>query len=424
MKHPATIRRTPRPASILPLAVAIAAGLAFGAAAPAAAVHMHVLSELFIRLLGWVMCPLVFCMLVDGAAALGRQRGVGRIGLSMLLYFGAMSLLSMLAGLAAGVVLEPGIGMASGGDNALLAHHATIAPDAPDWLAQLPALQPNNLAVLALALPFGVAAGLRPDLRLLDWIAGARRGLLAAVRIVLWLAPAAAFGAMASAVGRSGLASLLPLLRFMAAINLASILFVFFVYGAVARLARLPLGRFLVFLRNELVLVASTGATLAALAPLSDRLARLGCPRRLADIVLPFSYSLNLSGTYLYIAMALVFLAEASDVRLGWHELALMFGVGLLSSKGAAGVTGSALATLVATAALLHVASADTVAMLVAIDRTMKCRLLTNVIGHGLACVVLASRDGSLDRAALHTALGLRANAEAPASAGGDGGGG
>lgn len=408
MERPATIRRTPRPASILPLAVAIAAGLAFGAAAPAAAVRMHVLSEIFIRLLGWIMCPLVFCMLVDGAAALGRHRGVGRIGLSMLLYFGAMSLLSMLAGLAAGVVLEPGIGIAANADNALLARHATIAPDAPpDWLAQLPALQPNNLAVLALALPFGLAAGLRPDLRLLGWIAAARRGLLAAVRIVLWLAPAAAFGAMASAVGRSGLASLLPLLRFVASINLASILFVFLVYGAVARLVRLPLGRFLVFLRNELVLVATTGATLAALAPLSERLARLGCPRRLVDIVLPFSYSLNLSGTYLYIAMALVFLAEASDVRLGWHELALMFGVGLLSSKGAAGVAGSALATLVATAALLHVASADTVAMLVAIDRTMKCRLLTNVIGHGLACVALASRDGSLDREVLRRELGL-----------------
>ncbi|WP_296950341.1 cation:dicarboxylate symporter family transporter [uncultured Massilia sp.] len=410
MTRPATIRRAPRPASILPLLAAIAAGLALGVAAPAAAVHTHVLSELFIRLLGWIMCPLVFCMLVDGAAALGRNRGVGRTGLAMLLYFGAMSLLSMLAGLVAGVVLEPGLGMAAAADGgAALARHGTLAPHLlPNWMAYLPALQPNNLAVLALAVPFGVAAGLQPRLRLLDAVGAVgavRDGLLAAVRAVLWLAPAAAFGAMASAVGRAGLASLLPLLRFVAAINLASILFVFLVYGGVARLARLPLARFLVFLRDELVLVASTGATLAALAPLSDRLARLGCPRRLTDIVLPFSYSLNLSGTYLYIAMALVFLAEASDVHLGWHELALMFGVGLLSSKGAAGVAGSALATLVATAALLHVASADTVALLVAIDRTMKCRLLTNVIGHGLACVVLAAADGSLDREALRRAL-------------------
>nr|WP_314539558.1 cation:dicarboxylase symporter family transporter [uncultured Massilia sp.] len=408
MADTATIRRAPRPASILPLALAIAAGLALGVAAPAAAVHTHVLSEIFIRLLGWIMCPLVFCMLVDGAAALGRNRGVGRIGLSMLLYFGAMSLLSMLAGLAAGVILEPGIGMTAGAESGMaLARDGTLAPHAlPDWMTYLPALQPNNLGVLALAVPLGLAATLKPQLRVLGAIANVRAGLLAAVRMVLWLAPAAAFGAMASAIGRSGLPALLPLLRFVGAINLASVLFVFLVYGAVARLARVPLLRFLVFLREELVLVASTGATLAALAPLSDRLARLGCPRRLTDIVLPFSYSLNLSGTYLYIAMALVFLAEASDAPLGWHELAVMFGVGLLSSKGAAGVAGSALATLVATAALLDVASADTVALLVAIDRTMKCRLLTNVIGHGLACVVLAASDGSLDRQALRRELG------------------
>jgi len=168
----------------------------------------------------------------------------------------------------------------------------------------------------------------------------------------------------------------------------------------------MSLPRFLVFLRDELFLVAFTGATLAALTPLSEKLERLGCPRRLTDIVLPFSYSLNLAGTYLYIAMALVFLAEASDVHLGWHELAVMLGVGLLGSKGAVGVAGSALATLAATAAVLQIVPPDTVAMLVAIDRTMKCRLLTNVIGHGLACVVVAVCDGSLDRDALRGSLG------------------
>jgi aerobic C4-dicarboxylate transport protein len=120
--------------------------------------------------------------------------------------------------------------------------------------------------------------------------------------------------------------------------------------------------------------------------------------------VLPFSYSLNLAGTYLYLGIALVFLAEASHVQLGWRELAVMLGVGLVSSRGAAGVTGSALATVAATAALLQVVPPDAVAMLVAIDRTMKCRLLTKVIGHAVACIVLAAFDGSLDR----VALGLR----------------
>jgi aerobic C4-dicarboxylate transport protein len=394
------------PSPLLPLALAIGAGLAFGIVAPTAAMQTHFLSEVFIRLLGWLMCPLIFCMLVDGAVALGRNRGLGRIGLAMLLYFGAMSVLSMLAGLLSGWLLEPGIGMVSAHAGADLARHGTAGPDTlPAWLAWLPPVHVNNLVVLALALPVGLAAGLRPGSPILGWVDPCRRALLGMVRSVLWLSPVAAFGAMASAVARGGPASLLPLLKFIVAVNLASVLFILVVFGAVARLVRISLPRFLGFLRDELFLVAFTGATLAALAPMSDKLERLGCPRRLTDIVLPFSYSLNLAGTYLYIAMALVFLAEASAMHLGWHELAVMLGVGLLSSKGAVGVAGSGFATLAATAALLHVAPADTVALLFAIDRTMKCRLLTNVIGHGLACIVVAAADGSLDRQALRAGV-------------------
>jgi aerobic C4-dicarboxylate transport protein len=402
------VLRKPGRLSILPLLCAIGAGLAFGIAAPAAAMQTHFLSEAFIRLLGWLMCPLIFCMLVDGAAALGANRGLGRIGLAMLAYFGAMSVFSMLAGLLAGWLLEPGIGIAStlAGGTAPGSHAHTAAQVLPAWMAYLPALRANNLLILPLAVPVGLAAAMRPGTRLLDGMARLRAGLLTVVTAVLWLSPLAAFGAMASAVGRSGLGALLPLFRFVGAINLVSVLFVLIVFGGVARLARLSLPRFLLFLRNELVLVVSTGSTLAALPPMGDKLEQLGCPRWMTDIVLPFSYSLNLAGTYLYIAMALVFLAEASNVHLGVHELAVMLGVGLLSSKGAVGVGGSSLATLAATAALLGVASADTVALLVAIDRTMKCRLLTNVIGHALACVVLAAFDGSLDREALGRGVG------------------
>jgi aerobic C4-dicarboxylate transport protein len=401
------VLRKPGRLSILPLLCAIGAGLAFGIAAPAAAMQTHFLSEAFIRLLGWLMCPLIFCMLVDGAAALGANRGLGRIGLAMLAYFGAMSLFSTLAGLLAGWLLEPGIGIAStlAGGTAP-GSHGEPAGQLPAWMAYLPALRANNLLILPLAVPVGLAAAMRPGTRLLDGMARLRAGLLTVVTAVLWLSPLAAFGAMASAVGRSGLGALLPLFRFVGAINLVSVLFVLIVFGGVARLARLSLPRFVLFLRNELVLVVSTGSTLAALPPMGDKLEQLGCPRWMTDIVLPFSYSLNLAGTYLYIAMALVFLAEASNVHLGVHELAVMLGVGLLSSKGAVGVGGSSLATLAATAALLGVASADTVALLVAIDRTMKCRLLTNVIGHALACVVLAAFNGSLDREALGRGVG------------------
>jgi aerobic C4-dicarboxylate transport protein len=224
---------------------------------------------------------------------------------------------------------------------------------------------------------------------------------------VLRLAPLAAFGAMAATVGRYGLVSLLPLLKFIVAINLASVLFVLLVLGGAARLAGLPLLRFLAYVRAELYLVFFTGSSLAGLAPLSDKLERLGCPPAVTGVVLPFSYSLNLAGTYLYIALALVFLTQAAGVQVGWQEQAFMLGVALVSSKGAVAVAGSGIATLAATVALLHVVPPEMVAILFAVDRTMKCRLLTNVIGHGVACVVVAAWEGSLDRAALeHTVSG------------------
>lgn len=388
---------------MLPMLLAVLAGLATGIAAPATAVQLRILSEVFIRLLGWLMCPLVFCMLVGGVASFRSHRTASRTGLTMLLYFGAMSVLSMLAGLLTGWIANPGAAL-----TAQTAHDAFMAPPAhaamgiAGWLSRLPALHANNLVLLLLALPIGLAMGWRSRAPALDLIDRCRSKLLALIKLVLWCSPLAAFGAVASTVGRSGLMSLEPLLRFVVAINLGSATFILIVYGAAAWLARVSLWRLLYYLRDELLLVVFTGSSLAALPPLSKRLEQLGCPRRLVDVVLPFSYSLNLAGTYLYIAMALVFLAQ---VRLGWHDLAVMLGVSLLSSKGAVGVAGSALATLAATATLLHIIPPDMIAMLVAIDRTMKCRLLTNVIGHGLACVFLATRDGSLDRDALTSQL-------------------
>jgi aerobic C4-dicarboxylate transport protein len=399
--------------SFLPLALAIAGGLALGVAAPAAAVQMHYAGDLFIGVLGWLMLPLVFCMLVDGAAALGKQRALGRTGVTLLLYFGAMSLLAMVTGMASGWLLAPGAGMAAvtavADAGAALPGHGLHADGAlPYWLDQLGQLRPpqaNSLVVLVLAVPLGLAAGWRAHAAIPHWTGRCRAALSRVVGIVLRFAPLAAFGAMAAAVGHGGLGSLLPLVRFVVAVNLASVLFVVLAYGGAAHLAGVSPARLLACLRGELYLVAFTGSSLAALTPLGLQLERLGCPRRLSDIVLPFSYSLNLAGTYLYIALALVFLAQVGQVRLDWHELAVMLGVGLLGSRGAVGVAGSALATLAATATLLHVVPADTIALLVAVDRTMKCRLLTNVIGHGLACLVVAACDGSLDRQALARGL-------------------
>ncbi|CAH0226687.1 Aerobic C4-dicarboxylate transport protein [Massilia sp. Bi118] len=390
----------------LPLAIPVAAGLGLGLFAPALAVQMQPLAQAFIHLLGWLTYPLIFCMLVSSASTLGRHRELGRIGALAFAYFALLSLLSMLSGLAAGWALEPGVG-------AVLAAGplpATAPPPAAPasmlgWLDRLPSLKANNLLLLAAALPIGLLLGRFPDARVLALAERCRLRLFGAIKLLLMLAPLAAFGAMAAAVGRHGLAPLLPLLKFIAAINLASALFVLVVLGGAAWFAGMSLLRFIAYIRAELYLVFFTSSSLAGLVPLSEKLEGLGCPRAVTDVVLPFSYSLNLAGTYLYIAMGLVFLTQAAQVRLGWHELAWMLGVALISSKGAVGVAGSGVATLAATVALLHVVPPETMAILFAIDRTMKCRLLTNVIGHGVACVVVAASDKRLNRQALARAL-------------------
>jgi len=390
----------------LPLAIPVAAGLGLGLLAPSLAVRMQPLAQLFIHLLGWLTYPLIFCMLVSSASTLGRQREPGRIAALAFAYFALLSLLSMLFGLAAGWALEPGAGavLASASLPAMPAPAETSA-SMPGWLDRLPSLKANNLLLLAAALPAGLLLGRFPDTRVPAWVERCRLALFGVIKRLLVFAPLAAFGAMAAAVGRHGLAPLLPLLKFIAAINLASALFVLVVLGGAAWLAGMPLLRFIAYIRAELYLVFFTSSSLAGLVPLSEKLQGLGCPRQVTDVVLPFSYSLNLAGTYLYIAMGLTFLAQAAGVRLGWHELAWMLGMALVSSKGAVGVAGSGVATLAATVALLHVVPPELMAILFAIDRTMKCRLLTNVIGHGVACVVVAAADRCLDRKALAQAL-------------------
>jgi aerobic C4-dicarboxylate transport protein len=397
--------RTLAYSSFLALALPVVAGLALGLGAPALAVQMKPLGDAFIHLLGWLTYPLVFCMLAASAAALGRDRELGAIGGFTLAYFAAMSLLSLLAGLAAGWAFEPGAHAAAAFAQPPAPARAGAAHGMLDWLERLPELPANNLLLLAAALPAGLLLGRLGDGRALRLLERCRAALLIGIRVILRLAPLAAFGATAYTVGHYGTAPLLPLLRFIAAINLASLLFVLLAFGLAARLAGASLLRYLMFVRAELYLVFFTSSSLAGLAPLSEKLERLGCPRALTGMVLPFSYSLNLAGSYLYIALALMFLTQAAQVQLGWRELALMLGVALVSSKGAVGVAGSGIATLAATVALLHLAPPEMVAILFAVDRTMKCRVLTNVIGHGLACIVVAAWEGRLDRAALRRSL-------------------
>lgn len=385
------------------LAGAVVAGIVVGLAAPAWAIRLKPLAEVFVTLLGWLAVPLLLCMLAASSAGPRQGLRLGRLGMAAALYFAAMSLLSLVLGMLTAWVLEPGAALDPGPGGELAA-----APHLS--LDRIPGLGVPHLNVLLLlsAIPVGLLVRACAATRVGDAIERCRALLLRAIDLLLLFSPLAAFSAVAYTVGRYGAHALLPLLAFIVAVNLASLLFVVIGLGAALRLAGMPLLRFIAYLRDELVLVAATGSSMAGLTPLALRLDRLGCPRTLTAIVLPLSYSFNLSGTYVYIGAALVFLAQAARVGLGVDQLLAMIGVALLTSRAAIGVAGSGFATLATTVSVLRIVPLDMVAILLGIDRTMKCRLLTNVIGHGVACIALAAWVGRLDRETAGRELGLR----------------
>ena len=395
---------------------AVGSGIALGMLNPHWAVQARPLSEIFVHLIALIMNPLIFCMLASGIASMRGAARLGRTGGHALLYFALLSLLSLLAGLLAASVLQPGAGF----DAATGPVPARILPIGAEgrggpaaFLLQLMALAPrvNNLYLLLAAVPLGLLLarpGARADAALaaIDKLSGA---LFVLVRLMLKLAPLAAFSAMAFTIGRYGIASLLPLLKFILASYLASGLFVLLVIGGTARLAGLPMLRFLAYIREEMYIVFFTSSSLAALPRLTEKLQGLGCARSVVALVLPFGYSLNLAGTNLYIGMAILFLAQAAHITLDWTQLFTILVVSLITSKGAVGIAGSGFATLAATLAVLNIVPVDMVALLLGIDRTMKCRSLTNVIGNGVACVFVAAWEQGLDRARMARVLGKKA---------------
>lgn len=233
--------------------------------------------------------------------------------------------------------------------------------------------------------------------------------LFVAVNFVLKAAPLAAFGAIAYTVGRYGLVSVAPLLELLGAIYLTTIVFVAVFLGTVARCCGFSLWRLIVYIRKELVLVVATSSSVAAMPRLIDKLERAGCPDALARVLVPTGYSFNLNGSSIYLTLALVFLAQASDVKLAAADYAAILAIAMITSKGSSGIAGSAFVALGATLALVPAIPAGTLLFILSIERLLKCRSLANVIGNGVACLAVAAWMGKLDRSELRTRLARRA---------------
>lgn len=380
------------------MGLAIVLGVVVGLAAPQQAVALKLLCDGFIRVIGWMM-PMIVCLLVSSAVAgLCRQRRAAGLSLKMLLWFQAMTWLAVVIGTASALAFT-----ASANSDPAAGLHGHTAGALAGIAAQL-AASPVVQVVLA-GIAVGGVCSRSPRLQ-----AALERGWQGCHKLLRWVlrfAPLAAFAAVAFTVGRYGAASLWPMLTFLALIHLACGLFVVLVLHSALRVLRVPLWPLLRYLRQELLLVLTTGASLAALPGLANKMEALGCQREAARLVLTSGYSFNLSGSVLYLVCAVLFLLSQMHVSLGVADIAWVMAMAGLASLGSTSVAGSSFMTLLATLQLLGMGHPEALGLLLGMERLMKCRLLTNVIGNCVACLVISRWQGEWARPSLHRALGL-----------------
>ena len=414
-------RRRPRLGPLwLQVLVALVAGVGFGALFPHWGADAKPLGDAFVRLIRMVLAPIIFSTVVLGIARMGDLHEAGRVGLKALVYFEVLSTVSLLLGLAAVDVLRPGAGMnvdprtLDAAAVASYAHAARAVGLVPFLLGIIPSslvgafTGGNMLQVILVGVLFGAAlaplgARAEPALRVLDAVLA---GLFGIVRMIMALAPIGTFGAMAFTTGRYGLASLLPLLRLTGEIWLVSGLFVAVVLGLVSHLAGFDLLRFIRFIRAEILVTLGTSSSEAVLAPLIAKMERLGCDRSVVGLVMPAGYTFNADGTAIYLGMSALFVAQATGVHLGVGDQLVVLLVLMLTSKGSAGVAGAGFVTLAATLASMNRIPVAGIVLLLGVDRfTNAARAVTNIIGNGVATIVVARSEGALDEARLAAML-------------------
>jgi aerobic C4-dicarboxylate transport protein len=398
----------------------VALAIVLGYVAPATAIGMKPLGDGFIRLITMVITLVIFCTLVTGIAGMEDMKKVGRVGGKALLYFEVVSTIALLAGLLVGNLVRPGSGFNI--DPATLDSKA-VADYAGQAKAQSVAeflmhIIPNTvvdaftrgdiLQVLLISLLFGFALSLAgPRCKpLVDFLEYLTRAVFGVVAILMRLAPIGAFGAMAFTIGKYGLASLGPLVKLIATLYLTALFFVIVVLGGIARLAGFGILRFLWFLREEILLVLATSSSEPALPNLMAKLEMLGCSKTLVGLVVPTGYTFNADGTSLYMTLAALFVAQATNTHLTLLQQFTILGVALLTSKGASGVQGAAFIALVATMMVIPTIPVAGMALILGIDRFLSmCRAVVNMIGNAVATLVIARWENELDRTALRVYL-------------------
>jgi len=407
---------------------AIAIGVLLGYFYPETGTEMKPLGDGFIKLIKMVIAPIIFCTVVTGIAGMEDMKKVGRVGAKAVVYFEIVSTVALAIGLLVVSLIRPGVGMnadVSKLDTRTL-ETFTAKAQAHGTVEFLANIIPNTvvdafakgdiLQVLFFAVLFGFALSMlgQRSKVVFNFIEEFARVLFGVVGIIMKAAPIGAFGAMAFTVGKFGLGTLSKLGMLMGSFYLTCVLFIFIVLGTIAKLCGFSIFKFIKYIKEEMLIVLGTSSSESVLPRMMAKLENLGCSKSVVGLVIPTGYSFNLDGTSIYLTMAAVFVAQATNTRLTLIQTLTILGVLLLSSKGAAGVTGSGFITLAATFAAVPTIPVAGLALILGVDRFMsEARALTNLVGNGVATMVVSRWEHELDKGRMSRILNEESEAEA-----------
>src|ERR1700722_8121514 len=401
--------------------IAIALGILLGHFFPNIAIPMKPLGDGFIALIKMMIAPVIFCTVVHGIASMSDLKKIGRIGLKTLIYFEVVSTVALALGLLVGELLHPGAGFnidpstldpkavasftTRAKEDSLVGHLLAIIPQ-DSYFGALARGDLLQILLISILSGFAISQLGAVGEKISGAIDTAAKMFFGVIRIIVRAAPVGAFGAMAFTIGQYGIGSLVNLGALIATFYLTSALFVLLVLGSIARFAGFSIVRFLGYIKDELLIVLGTSSSETVLPNLMLKMERLGASKSVVGLVVPTGYSFNLDGTNIYMTLATLFLAQATNTPLTLSQELGILAIAMLTSKGASGVTGAGFVTLAATLAIVPTIPIESLALLVGIDKFMsECRAPTNLTGNGVATIVLSRWEGELDATALHDTM-------------------
>jgi aerobic C4-dicarboxylate transport protein len=389
---------------------AITSGILVGHFFSATGVAMQPLGKYFIDVIKLFINPIILLTIVTGICGMGDLKKVGKVGGKALLYFEIVTTIALLIGIGVGYLLEPGASVntsivAKGDISKYSGGNVSIS-----WVQFFK----DNLTIQVLL--FAITAGivvskLKSKEAILTKVYWMSKYVFRGLHLVMKLSPIGAFGGMAYTIGKYGVATLVPLGKLMACVYITMALFIFLMLGAVLRYYKISIWKYLGFIKNELLIVLGTSSSEAALPSLMEKLEHMGCHKSVVGLVVPAGYSFNLDGTSIYLSMAIIFLAQVFHIQLSLEQIITIIGILMVTSKGAAGVTGSGFIILASTLTATKVIPIEGLALLLGVDRFMsEARAITNFIGNGVAAIFISNNEKMFDRSRMYKAFGMHKN--------------